>query len=485
MRLALKFTAALIVGIAVVMVVNTLVRVRREVELFELDQKQDQRIMGKTLRDAIQTVWLTEDEAHARAVVAATNTDDFRVRWRWLDDLQDGGGATKADGEAEHLAATLATGQEATLVRHDRDGDRRYTYVPMTPAGSRPAALELSERASPPRSFIRASVVENVLSTVSIVSVCSLIAMTLGFWLVGRPMRLLTDKARRVGAGDFSGPLRLGQRDEIGALAAEIDVTSDRLAEAQCRVAAEIEARITMLEQLRHADRLKTIGQLAAGVAHELGTPLNVISGRASLIVDNPTPGTSTGDARIIIDQTERMSRIIRQLLDFSRSRGPQLTRHELQRLVADAVEILSPLAKAQHVTIAVDAREPVPVEIDPNQMLQALTNLMVNGMQAMPQGGKLTVSVGHRRARPPADHGGEEANYAYVAVADGGAGIAADVLAHVFEPFFTTKDVGEGTGLGLSVAWGIVQEHGGCIDVKSEVGHGSEFAILLPDASA
>src|SRR6185295_14671176 len=190
MRLALKFTAALIVGIAVVMVVNTLVRVRREVELFELDQKQDQRIMGKTLRDAIQTVWLTEDEAHARAVVAATNTDDFRVRWRWLDDLQDGGGATKADGEAEHLAATLATGQEATLVRHDRDGDRRYTYVPMTPAGSRPAALELSERASPPRSFIRASVVENVLSTVSIVSVCSLIAMTLGFWLVGRPMRL-------------------------------------------------------------------------------------------------------------------------------------------------------------------------------------------------------------------------------------------------------------------------------------------------------
>jgi len=479
MRLALKFTAALILGIAVVMIVNTLARVHREVALFEVDQEQDQRTMGKTLRDAVQAVWITENEVHARAVVATTNTDEFRVRWRWLDELQDGGAA---DG-AVHLAATLAAGQEATLVRDDGDGNWRYTYVPMRPAGRRPAALELSERASPPRSFIRASVVENVLSTVSIVAVCSLIALTLGFWFVGRPMRLLSDKARRVGAGDFSGPLRLAQRDEIGALAAEIDATSEQLAEAKRREAAETEARIAALEQLRHADRLKTIGQLAAGVAHELGTPLNVISGRASLILDDATPATRTA-VRIIIEQTERMTRIIRHLLDFSRRRGPQLARHDLQRLVTDAVEILSPLAKARNVTIDVDARDPIPTVIDPNQMLQALTNLMVNGMQAMSHGGKLTVSVGHRRARPPADHGGEEADYAYVAVADEGHGIAPEALAHVFEPFFTTKDVGEGTGLGLSVAWGIVREHGGWIDVKSEVGHGSEFAIFLRDAS-
>jgi signal transduction histidine kinase len=184
--------------------------------------------------------------------------------------------------------------------------------------------------------------------------------------------------------------------------------------------------------------------------------------------------------ARIIIEQTERMARIIRHLLDFSRRHGPQLVRDELRRIVADAVEVLSPLAKARGVTIALDAGESVPVEIDPNQMLQALTNLMINGMQAMAHGGRLTVTVGHRHTRPPANHGGGEDDYACVSVVDRGDGMSGETLAHVFEPFFTTKDVGEGTGLGLSVAWGIVWEHGGWIDVASELGRGSEFAILL-----
>jgi len=491
MRLALKVTMALILGITAVMIVNTFVRIRREVDLFERDQAQDQWTMGRTLRDAVQTVWTTEDDTHARAVVAKVNTSELGVRWRWLDELRDAGeaggtvgGGIGSQAPETNLAANLSSGKEMTLVRHDPDGDRRYTYVPMAPDGRRPAVLELSERASPPPVFIRASIVENVLSTILIIVICSAIAMTLGFWLIGRPMRLLTAKARRVGAGDFSGPLHLRQRDEIGALAAEIDFTSYRLAEALRRLTSESEARITALEQLRHADRLKTIGQLASGVAHELGTPLNVISGRAGMIASDPTPTNSTTGARIIIAQTERMTQIIRYLLDFSRRRGPQLVRGELQRIVADAVEILAPLAKAQGVTIAVDAPEPAPAEIDPNQMLQALTNLMVNGMQAMPEGGHLRVRVGHRRAHPPVDHGGEEDDYACISVADEGEGMSAETLAHAFEPFFTTKDVGQGTGLGLSVAWGIVQEHGGWIDVTSEVGGGSEFAILLRSAT-
>jgi signal transduction histidine kinase len=154
---------------------------------------------------------------------------------------------------------------------------------------------------------------------------------------------------------------------------------------------------------------------------------------------------------------------------------------------VADAVEILSPLAKSRQVTIAVDAREHVPAAVDPTQMLQALTNLMVNGMQAMSEGGCLTVAVGHRHVRPPADHAGEEGEYACISVVDQGEGIEREVLEHVFEPFFTTKDVGAGTGLGLSVAWGIVREHGGWIDVTTERGRGSESrsAVRRPRVSA
>jgi signal transduction histidine kinase len=486
MRVALKFTAALIVGITLVMIANTLVRVHREVALFEDDQEHDQHVMGRTLRHAVQAVWATEDEARARALVSMTNTHEFGVRLVTLDQLPEDDGTVRDDaGTPVPLRELLSAGKEATLVRHGPGGDRRYSYFPMTPPHGPLEALELSEIASPPKSFIHASVAENVLSTSLIVLVCGLIATTLGFWLIGRPMRLLAAKARRVGAGDFAGPLALRQRDEIGALAAEIDVTSARLAEAQARVAAETEARIAALEQLRHADRLKTIGQLASGVAHELGTPLNVISGRAGMIAADPTPATSVEGSRIIVAQTERMARIIRKLLDFSRRRGPQLVRHDLDRVVAAAVEILTPLAKARRVTLAVDVNNTVTAAVDPDQLLQALTNLMVNGMQAMPGGGRLAITVTHRRARPPADYPGGEGAYACMSVADEGEGIAGEALPHVFEPFFTTKGVGEGTGLGLSVAWGIVQEHGGWIDVRSERGHGSEFSILLPEVAA
>ena len=113
--------------------------------------------------------------------------------------------------------------------------------------------------------------------------------------------------------------------------------------------------------------------------------------------------------------------------------------------------------------------------------MQQVLTNLVVNAIQAMPAGGTVLVDIARARTRPPAEHGGAEGEYLCVRVRDQGEGIAAEHLPHVFEPFFTTKDVGEGTGLGLAVAYGIVREHGGFIDVESKLGEGSDFSVYLP----
>src|SRR5204863_590761 len=124
-------------------------------------------------------------------------------------------------------------------------------------------------------------------------------------------------KARRVGTGDLSGPLHLRQRDELGELANEINLMCERLAE-------ERGAREQATEQLRHADRLTTVGKLASGLAHELGTPLNVVRGRAKLIVDHEVEGKEVTDsARIVVEQAERMTALIRQLLDFARPRAP------------------------------------------------------------------------------------------------------------------------------------------------------------------
>jgi signal transduction histidine kinase len=139
-------------------------------------------------------------------------------------------------------------------------------------------------------------------------------------------------------------------------------------------------------------------------------------------------------------------------------------------------------MAQKRKVSLVLDEGEStVRAEVDAGQIQQALTNLVVNGIQAMEQGGRLTVSIGCRRTTPPADVPGGLGEYASISVEDEGKGIAPELIPRVFEPFFTTKDVGEGTGLGLSVAYGIARDHNGWIGVHSSPGKGSRFELLIP----
>jgi signal transduction histidine kinase len=237
-----------------------------------------------------------------------------------------------------------------------------------------------------------------------------------------------------------------------------------------------------MLDQLRHADRLNTVGKLASGIAHELGTPLNVVSGRARMIARGAPPEEAVDNARIIAEQVDRMAKIIRQLLDFARPRGAQKAPADLATLARQTLSLLEPLGKKRAVGLHFEERAGAGAraEVDAGQLQQVLTNLIMNGIQATRGGGDLSVTIERVRARPPADHGGPEGDYIAIRVADQGDGIPPEVLPRVFEPFFTTKDIGEGTGLGLSVTYGIIQEHGGWIDVQTEVKKGSTFTVYL-----
>jgi len=180
----------------------------------------------------------------------------------------------------------------------------------------------------------------------------------------------------------------------------------------------------------------------------------------------------------------ERMSRIIRQLLQFARPPTPRPTRVDLRALAEHTAELLAPIARKHRAEVSV---APVPEQVfadaDRDQLQQVLMNLMVNGIQSMPEGGALSVRVEAVRARPPAPDEGE-GDYVCVKVIDRGTGISPEDLPHIFDPFFTTKDVAAGTGLGLSISYGIVREHGGWIEVKSEPGEGSCFSVYLPEGS-
>jgi signal transduction histidine kinase len=226
--------------------------------------------------------------------------------------------------------------------------------------------------------------------------------------------------------------------------------------------------RWAAVEQLRHVDRLNVIGVLAAGVAHELGTPLNVIAGNAELLEDQRT-------AEVILRQTEKISKIITHLLAFGRRTSSGTAVVELDRIARSAAELLDSTARKRNARIdLVESSVPVRVRATDAQVEQVVSNLLLNAIQSMPRGGTIRVHTGLERR-------GGERMFGSITVEDEGNGIAEADLPRIFDPFFTTKDVGEGTGLGLSVSYGIVQDHGGSIEVASTLGRGTSFVVLLP----
>jgi signal transduction histidine kinase len=256
-----------------------------------------------------------------------------------------------------------------------------------------------------------------------------------------------------------------------------------QLKTSQAAVYAEMQARLHTLEQLRHVDRLKTVGSLASGIAHELGTPLNVVSGRASLIASGRLASPEVVDSvRIIKEQVQRMTLIIQQLLDFARRKSPRRIAVDLRSLVQCTLDMLRSLA-AQHRAVLTFTEDSTPIlaRVDTGQMQQVVINLVTNAWQAMPTGGQITIEVSSAATQPPPHLARPSGHYACVAVRDQGAGIPAEALTQIFDPFFTTKDMGQGTGLGLSIAHGIVQDHGGWMTVHSQPGQGTCMVVYVP----
>jgi signal transduction histidine kinase len=299
------------------------------------------------------------------------------------------------------------------------------------------------------------------------------------YWLVG-PFRRLVTMAQAIGRGDFSQRLGFERTDEIGKLAREMDLMCDQLAAAKHAA----ESHVVALDQLRHSDRLETLGRFATSMAHELGNPLNVIELRAQLMSSGElvTLQQAQQSAIVILEQTRRMTRIIQEVLSFARTQPASICQLDLVSVLRKAIVLSDHISKQFRVNVTLELHEPtIEIEGDPDKLLQLLVNLVANGMQAMPGGGTLSINTGEvLRAHLDEDPQVTFQRYAYLDICDHGVGIEAQSVPRVFEPFFSTKGA-EGTGLGLSVAQGIAREHGGWIEVTSKVAHGSTFRVHLP----
>ncbi len=250
-------------------------------------------------------------------------------------------------------------------------------------------------------------------------------------------------------------------------------------------VVRDIRERKQTEEQLRHAQKLDTVGHLAGGVAHDFNNILSVVLGHAFLLKDKyNVAGPASESVRQVVRAAERGTKLVRQLLMFSR-RGLMRTKAvDINEVVADLSKMLHRVL-GETIDLKMDyAPQPLVVRADEGMLEQILMNLAVNARDAMPQGGKLTLATGSQlfSAEDLRERGDSRPGiYAFMSVTDNGCGIPADVLPRIFEPFFTTKDVGKGTGLGLSIVYGIVKQHKGWIDVRTELGHGTTFCVYLP----
>ena len=482
MRISGKLSLGMIAGIAAILAISSYLTVNREVQLFETDMARDHEIFAQAVASSMSRVWRIDGRAHALGLLEQLDAGEGAVRVRFVP-------ADRSPADPKIDPAALARVRRGGPPLHDKlegPAPKLYSYAAVHLGDEIPGVLEVSESLEPRDAYVRTTVHRAVITALCLGLVCAALTFALGSSIVGRPVRALVDQARRIGAGDLGARLDLHQHDEIAELGREMNAMSSKLSDANSRLVAETAARVHALQQLRHAERLVTVGKLASGIAHELGTPLNVVSGRAKMITQSAAADdTVRNNARIVMEQSQRMAQIIRQLLDFARAGKPNKASIDLRHLAASTLSLLRPIADKRRVTLAFEAGEPVSeVVADAAQLQQVVTNLVVNAVQASPESSTVEVGLrachGAKRAVAASD-GAPAQHFVCITVSDHGSGMGEDTLERVFEPFFTTKDVGEGTGLGLAVAYGIVQEHGGFITVESKLGEGSRFEVYLP----
>jgi signal transduction histidine kinase len=464
MKITLKLAASIFAALSIVLVANVYVGIRLQAAASERDAAQDQMAMAGAIATAVESVWHIHGQGQAMAVIERADQRNLLITVRWID--------LDAPEAEVRLGARAVLGQQEAVrdIRTDSEGQRiMSSRVPVSVDGTN-GAIEIKEPLVEQRRFVSSFTVTAAITGAVMTLLSGLLAFGLGRRWVAVPMRHLMDITRRVAQGDFAA--RTTMTSGTGEVA--------ELAHAMNGMSQDLERA---MEQLRHADRLNTVGKLSSGVAHELGTPLHVALGRAKAIwADADAPDHIKDNAAIIVRQADRMSHIIRQLLSFAHAKNLKKRTTNLIGILEEAIAMVRPITQKTDVTVQFSLEDDVPiVDVDPTQMQQVITNLLLNAIHASKTGDTVTLGLA-RTNKPP--YGGLQttsADYLVCYVEDQGEGIDPEQLPHVFEPFFTTKEVGKGTGLGLSVALGIVREHKGWIDVTSEKGSGSRFSVYLP----
>ncbi len=311
------------------------------------------------------------------------------------------------------------------------------------------------------------------------------ISVTIGISInryVTRPVKELVTGTRRVAEGDLDYSISVKGEDEIAQLASSFSQMTQDLKKAdeellewgktlEQKVRERTEELRKTENQLIQSDKVASLGKLAAGVAHEINSPLTGILTYSSLLLQaKKDEDPDKEDLEVIVNETNRCKKIVKGLLDYARQTEPRKTLSDINEVADKSIDLISHQASLQNVKIEKKLQPDLPkIMIDVGQIQQVFINILLNAIEAMPQGGTLTLSSGM------------DDQMVALRFADTGIGIPEEILPKILDPFFTTKEQGRGTGLGLSVSYGIIERHRGKLEVKSKVGEGSTFTVKLP----
>jgi two-component system, NtrC family, sensor kinase len=300
---------------------------------------------------------------------------------------------------------------------------------------------------------------------------------------VNRPLRLLVQHTTELAAGNLKQRMRLAPKDEFGELAQAFNHMAQNLEQAQAQLEdwgrsleIKVEERSNELKQMQgrliRSEKLASLGELVAGIAHEINNPLTGILMYASMLESDPRLDPELqGDLATIVRETDRCALIVRELLDFARESVPRKVVESVHQVMDKTLSLVQHQASFHDIRILRNYARNLPeILLDPNQIEQVFMNIVLNAGQAMASGGTLSIETGVD---------GEQRRI-FIHIRDTGSGIAEENLGKIFDPFFTTKGT-KGTGLGLAVSYGIVENHGGQLEVDSRLGEGTTFTVLLP----
>jgi two-component system NtrC family sensor kinase len=327
------------------------------------------------------------------------------------------------------------------------------------------------------------ALVYNVTSRVGIIALISIvlagfIAVPLARFII-RPIAALVQANERVARGDMDARVEPYGRGELALLGRSFNTMIEALQDAQQKLVRTVENMAETLreteQELLHKEKLASMGQLAAGVAHELNNPLGTILLYSNIVYkETPEDDTHREDLQMVIDETNRCKVIVRNLLDFARQNEVSAQPTDLNAMLEELAEEHKKHPELEHVQVVLQPEPDLPaIQADPLQLRQVFTNLMTNAVEAIEPKGGGTLTLSTKTA--PFGQG------VRVSIADTGMGISEENRVKLFTPFFTTKPVGKGTGLGLAIVYGIVKMHRGQIQVQSEEGKGTVFIVTLP----